>query len=291
VQRLKPLAAICAITAALSVVPILGAVTMAADPVVVRPGDTLTSISRQHGVAIERIVELNAIADPNRIFVGQLLRVEAAQPTAATAGGAVVHTVRRGESLWGIATHYGSTVAAVAQANGLADPSRIFGGQRLVIPGAMAAATSAPPAPPRMPAAMASAVAQREEIRRMIVEEAAVHGVPASLALAVAWQESGWRQGVVSYAGAIGVMQLLPSTADWVAEAMLGSPVDVYDTRDNIRAGVRLLAHYIDRYGADSDLVLAAYYQGQTAADRHGVYAVSRPYVASIRALVRIFGG
>ncbi len=71
---------------------------------------------------------------------------------------------------------------------------------------------------------------------------------------------------------------------------MLGTAIDVHDTRDNVRAGVRLLAHYIARYGAGSDLVLAAYYQGQTAADRHGVYAVSRPYIASIRALERIFG-
>jgi soluble lytic murein transglycosylase-like protein len=199
--------------------------------------------------------------------------------------------VQRGESLWGIATHYGSSVTAIVEANAIADPSRIFGGQRLVIPGATAASPPAAAASPRMPAAMVAAVAERAEIRRMIVEEATAHGVPPALALAVAWQESGWRQGVVSSAGAIGVMQLLPSTADWVASSMLGTGVNVHDARDNIRAGVRLLAHYIERYGAGSDLVLAAYYQGQTAADRHGVYGVSRPYIASIRALVRIFGG
>jgi soluble lytic murein transglycosylase-like protein len=142
-----------------------------------------------------------------------------------------------------------------------------------------------------MPSSMAVAVTERDAIRRMIVEEATAQGVPAALALAVAWQESGWRQGVVSYAGAIGVMQLMPTTADWVGDTMLGRTVDIHDARDNIRAGVRLLAHYLARYGADSDLVLAAYYQGQTAADRHGVYAVSRPYISSIRALTRIFGG
>ncbi|MDP9467445.1 MAG: lytic transglycosylase domain-containing protein, partial [Chloroflexota bacterium] len=66
-------------------------------------------------------------------------------------------------------------------------------------------------------------------------------------------------------------------------------PVDAHDLDDNVRAGVRLLAHYLERYGGNRDLVLAAYYQGQTAADRHGVYRVTRPYIASILALEEIF--
>jgi soluble lytic murein transglycosylase-like protein len=72
---------------------------------------------------------------------------------------------------------------------------------------------------------------------------------------------------------------------------MLGTSVDIHDLRHNVRAGVRLLAHYLHRYDGNRDLVLAAYYQGQTAVDRHGVYAVSRPYIASIKALEALFGG
>lgn len=142
-----------------------------------------------------------------------------------------------------------------------------------------------------MPASMAAMVAERDAVRRLIVQEAGRFGVPPALALAVAWQESGWQQGVVSWAGAIGVMQLLPDTGEWVGEAMLGTPVDLRDTHENVRAGVRLLAHYLDRYDGNRDLVLAAYYQGQTAADRHGVFPVSRPYIASIKALETLFGG
>jgi N-acetylmuramoyl-L-alanine amidase len=112
--------------------------------------------------------------------------------------------------------------------------------------------------------------------------------VPLPLALALAWQESGWQQGVTSHAGAIGVMQLLPSTADWVSEAMLRAPVDPTDTRSNVRAGLTLLAHYLAYYD-DRELALAAYYQGQAGTDRHGIYAITRPYVASILALERIF--
>jgi LysM repeat protein len=355
-HRLKPHVAVGPLAAALAVLPVLGAAVLAADPVVVQPGDTLTAISARSGVPIERIVTLNELADPDRIFVGQRLRLEPAAPEAeAPIAGGSSHVVRRGESLWGIARHYGSSVAAIAAANGLDDPSRILAGQRLVIPGTSAAASAAPvsaapqpeavvthvvrrgeslwgiarrtgssvaaisaanglddpsrifpgqrlvipgaggastePAAPSLPADLAAVVAARDEVRRLIVAEAEAQGVPAELALAVAWQESGWRQGVVSHAGAIGIMQLLPTTADWVATSMLGSAVDVHDPQDNVRAGIRLLRHYLDRYGADSDLVLAAYYQGQAAADRHGIYGITRPYIASIRTLERMFGG
>ncbi len=286
--------AIASLTAALLAGPLLASIALAADPIVVQPGDTLTSISRRHGVAIETLVRLNGIENPNRILAGQRLRLEPAP--AAPSGGAApapaattrTHVVRAGEHLTGIARHYGTTIDAIVRANGITDPSRIYAGQRLTIPvaGAPAAGSSS-----RMPASMAALVRERESVRRVIVEEARRYGVPPAFAMAVAWQESGWRQDVVSSAGAIGVMQLLPSTADWVGESMLGTPIDARDLRQNVRGGVRLLAHYLDRYDGNRALVLAAYYQGQTAVDRHGIYAVSRPYIASITALEALFGG
>ncbi len=328
----------------------------AADEIVVRPGETLTSISRQHGVSIERLVELNEIANPSRIYAGQRLRLDgappaaaptaaaavtprthtvrsgehltgiarhygvtiaqivaanriadasriyagqrlaipgvAAAPTAPTAAAAVTprtHTVRSGEHLTGIARHYGVTIAQIVAANRIADASRIYAGQRLAIPGVAAAPTAPTAAGRAMPASMAELVARRGAVRAVVVEEARRFGVPPAFALAVAWQESGWQQGVVSSAGAIGVMQLLPSTADWVGEAMLGTAVNPRDLRQNVRAGVRLLAHYLDRYDGDRGKVLAAYYQGPTAVDRHGIYAVTRPYIASIAVLEALF--
>jgi N-acetylmuramoyl-L-alanine amidase len=284
--------------------PAAGAVALAADPVVVvRPGDTLTGISRRHNVSIADLVQLNTIADAGRIYAGQTLRigtapaapVPAPAPAPPAAAAATVHVVQRGENLTTIARRYGVTVGAIVGANGIANPSRIFGGQQLTIPGSVPAAAPAAAAPAApvatMPSSMATLVANRADVRQAIVEEAARYGVPAPFALAVAWQESGWQQGVVSHAGAVGVMQLMPATADWVGQAMLGTPVNMSDARENIRAGVRLLAHYLARYSGDRDRVLAAYYQGQTAVDRHGVYAVSRPYIASILVLERLFGG
>ena len=72
---------------------------------------------------------------------------------------------------------------------------------------------------------------------------------------------------------------------------MLGHPVNLWDPSQNVRAGVRLLKHYLARYGGNRSLALAAYYQGQTAADRYGIFAVSRPYIASILRLQQLFGG
>jgi len=301
-QRPRFVALAAGLVTALAMGPMLGAVALAADPtVVVRPGDTLTGISKRHGVPVADLVQLNAISNPNRVYAGQTLRIgiaptaQAPAPAPAApapvAAGAQVHVVGRGENLTTIARHYGVTVAAIVAANGISNPSRIFGGQRLTIPGNAPAAAPAAPVAPSMPPSMAAAVSSRDAVRQVIVEEATRYGVPSPFALAVAWQESGWQQGVVSHAGAVGVMQLMPATAVWVGQGMLGTPLNINDTRDNVRAGVRLLAHYFARYAGNRDLVLAAYYQGQTAADRHGIYSVSRPYIASILYLERLFGG
>ena len=274
----------------------------------VAPGEHLTGIARRYGVTISTIVQANGLPNASRIFAGQRLTIpgtpgrptpaaaaRAAAPSAPPAAAAPrTHTVASGEHLTGIARRYGVTVAVIVQANRLPNASRIFAGQRLTIPAtapppAATRATGTPTAP--MPPSMAALVAKRDAVRQLIVAEAKRYDVPPAFALAVAWQESGWQQHVVSGAGAIGVMQLMPDTADWVAEAMLGTPVDPADPRQNVRAGVRLLAHYLDRYDADRGLVLAAYYQGQAATDRHGIYPVSKPYIASIKVLEKLFGG
>ncbi|MGQ0608453.1 MAG: LysM peptidoglycan-binding domain-containing protein [Chloroflexota bacterium] len=266
----------------------------------VSTGQNLTTIARQYGVTIAAIVKANAISDASRIYAGQRISIPAAgvsvAPAASTAPAPAaappaprVHTVSAGQNLTTIARQYGVTIAAIVKANAISDASRIYAGQRISIPGSAPATT--PTGTADMPASMATLVAERDAVRRMIVEEAGHYEVPAAFALAVAWQESGWQQGVVSSAGAVGVMQLMPDTADWVGEAMLGAGVQINDARWNIRAGVRLLSHYLDRYDGDRDRVLAAYYQGQRATDQHGIYAVTRPYIASIRVLERIFGG
>ena len=143
-------------------------------------GENLTRIAAHYGVSVASIVQANGIANPSRIFAGQRLVIPGASavapaPAAAASAPAAptearVHVVSRGENLTRIAAHYGVTVVAIVRANGIANPSRIIGGQRLVIPGASAAAPA--PAAAAVPASMAALVSQRDSVRQVIVEEA-----------------------------------------------------------------------------------------------------------------------
>jgi LysM repeat protein len=267
---------------------------------VVEPDQTLWGISVQYGTTMAALVELNQIADPSLIRIGQTLAIPqpaaaSATPTSASPLPAVpaprVHVVQAGETLWAIADLYGVTLQALVDANRLADASFIRTGQSLVIPGLPAPAAWNPGAVTNasMPLEMAAKIAQRTEARALLLEAANEFGVPGPLVLAVAWHESGWQPGVVSFAGAVGLMQLVPDTADWVAGSMLGEAPAVEDPRWNARAGVRLLSFYLDRYQGDQARTLAAYFQGMGSVDQIGVLQSTQPYIDSIQALEQIF--
>ncbi len=303
--QLVPAASAPAVPPAPTAAPATGGATH-----VVRAGEHLTGIARHYGTTITAIVIANQLPNPSFIRVGQQLIIPSASgapsasapaapaaPPATTTAPAVTpppaaersHRVAAGEYLIAIARRYGTSVQAIMAANAMSNASFIRAGEVLRIPAAGTIPAQPQPAPATLPPSMAERVQRRDAVRVLIVAEAARFGVPASLALAVAWQESGWQQDVTSSAGAVGVMQLLPATADWVGAGMLQQRIDLHDVQHNVRAGVRLLRHYLDRYHGDRSLALAAYYQGQTAADRHGIYSVTRPYVASILELERLF--
>jgi hypothetical protein len=125
----------------------------------------------------------------------------------------------------------------------------------------------------------------REKVRRVIAGAARRHDVDPQLALAIAWQESGWQMGVVSSARAIGAMQVLPSTARWM-EAYAGRRIDPRKLGDNATAGVlllRVLARHTDRRTHK----IGAYYQGLGAVRRHGLYEETRAYVGNVEAIKR----
>jgi LysM repeat protein len=266
---------------------------------VVEPDQTLWGISLQYGTTVPALVELNQIADPSLIRIGQVLAIPQpaslvpASPTSPTPAAAPsrVHVVQAGETLWAISSLYGVTVQDLVDANLLADPSFIRTGQSLVIPGAAADAAWDPSVvvTASMAPDMAANVIQRTEARALLLDAASEFGISGPFVLAVAWHESGWQPGAVSAAGAVGLMQLLPDTADWVAGSMLGELPAVDDPRWNARAGVRLLAFYLDRYEGDQAQTLAAYLQGMTSVDEIGILQSTQPYIDSILALEQIF--
>lgn len=110
---------------------------------VVRYGDTLYSIARRYGTSVEAIMQANGLSNRNFIWVGQRLAIPGGGSGSTSAGGSgAVHVVRRGETVSSIAWRYGTSVAAISSANGLRNPSLIYVGQRLVIPGASGGSSS-----------------------------------------------------------------------------------------------------------------------------------------------------
>lgn len=132
--------------------------------------------------------------------------------------------------------------------------------------------------------------------------------IPSNLVKATAWQESGWQSNIVACDGGIGLMQVMPATADWMNQRF-GQSYDVRDYRDNAYLGATYLAWltkyigdmYFDAdYRLDADLctaelnscllnaVIAAYNYGHHAVAREGEpLAVPNPqYVRNVRALM-----
>ncbi len=116
------------------------------------------------------------------------------------------------------------------------------------------------------------------ETARFIREAAVKYGLDSRLVAAVAEAESNGNQRVVSEAGAVGVMQLMPDTA-----AALG--VNPYDEKQNIEGGAHYLKQMLDTFGGDVKKAVAAYNAGpQAVNDYKGVppYAETQNYVNKV---------
>ena len=101
--------------------------------------------------------------------------------------------------------------------------------------------------------------------------------------MAVAYHESGWQTSVVSHKGAIGIGQLLPATADWVAEDLIGIPsLDPNNPDDNIRMSARFLLWLIGYLGSENE-ALAGYYQGPGSVTIRGLYEETQVYIANVQ--------
>jgi transglycosylase-like protein with SLT domain/putative peptidoglycan binding protein/LysM domain-containing protein len=184
------------------------------------------------------------------------------------------HVVQQGQSFFSIAARYRVSPWQLARANGIPLTDFIVPGQRFVLPAG---------AKLRRPG-RARPAAPRVGVRAAIDHWAQFYGVDPALARALAWMESGFQQEVVSSVGAVGVMQLLPETWEFVDAVLLGfrTPRD-YD--GNVRAGVRYLRWQLDEFGGNVRLALAGWYQGARAVREVGLYEDTKLFVRVVLSL------
>lgn len=241
---------------------------------IVAPGETLSDIADRYGVSVDELARENGIENPDLIYVGEEINVGEASAAAVPVSHHApapyaTHVVEEGDTLTDIAARYGVSMDAISEANGIEDANQIFISQVLTIPGGT-------------PVARVS----RVEAEAILRSAEAEFGLPRGLLLALAWQESGWQQGIVSDAGAVGITQILPDTADWAIEQFVPDAHNWQGSaKDNARMGAAVLAYYLHRTGGDVRLSLAAYYQGWRSLQERGMFDETVDYVNNVLAL------
>lgn len=265
--------------------------------------------------------KLSAIVLPRPVMITRILAGILALGLLVLAGQASfsatspsTYVVRAGDNLWTIASSRHITVGQLSSYNGLNPTAILRIGTRLTIPssGSSVATTSAPQTRSASPVTSSAsgrnfcatfspsydawgllpsslrANSSRLALRPLFVAWAERYGVSPALVEAVAWQESGWQVGVVSSASAVGVGQLLPSTATFVSQSLLGTNLKINAVNDNIRIEARYLAYLQGNLGSTC-ATIAGYYEGLQNMHAYGVLGESQAYVASVEAMIPSF--
>lgn len=270
----------------------------------IRSGDTLSDIADRYDTTVARLVKVNRLpGNGNLIYAGETLKVPGAGGGSSSSGGGRSHLVVRGDTLSGIAARYGVSQQALAGANGIGRNNVVMLGATLRIPGGGSGGGSSTSTSNSsntfagrtysdsvVDAASANRnrlarrnVPSREQMRDIIAATARANGVDPALALAVSYQESGWNQGVVSVANAVGAMQVIPTTTDWIS-GVVGRRLNPLNARDNATTGVVLLKILTQAASSDRQAV-AGYYQGLKSVRENGMYSDTKRYVANVMAL------
>jgi LysM repeat protein len=278
----------------------------------VRAGDTLSGIAARHGVGLDRVLAANSLSRTSIIHPGQKIRIsggssvtlQTSKPTTITpkrTGTAARYTVKSGDTLGAIAGRHGVSLQSLMKANNLSS-TLIHPGQRLRIPGASGGTST--PAPTNLvpstflhytypDSVVADAnrnkqtlnglpVPSRAQMQKIVASTARSMGVEPSLALAFAYQESGFDQRAVSPANAIGTMQVIPMSGEWASQ-LVGRKLNLLDPHDNATAGVAIIRALL-RTSPSKDVAIASYYQGQYSVKTHGMFKDTKAYVASVKA-------
>jgi LysM repeat protein len=290
----------------------------AAFPHVVVPGESLSSVAGSDGLTVDQLAAANGISPEASLTAGSTLMIppQEAEASAASTGegtsssgestsvpdesasnteatsSAGSYVVQPGDTLSAIAARSGVSLGELAAANGIDPNATLLSGTVIRVTGTSTeggqpTASTAEAASGGPPYTTEESVSPSE-----VGSIAAENGVPPSLAEAIAEQESGFNNRLVSSADARGVMQILPGTWNWIDSELAGSEhLAPASATSNVRAGVLLLHSLLSETGGDPGLAAAAYYQGLSSVLHNGEEPETERYVASVLALQRQFGG
>jgi N-acetylmuramoyl-L-alanine amidase len=309
-----------AITSVLVLVATAGVVsfegTATAGGVTVRQGDTLWDLSRRYHVSVNRLASANGMSLQDVLPIGRKLAIPSPSRAAAAAGSSNAKTASKGgsgsvaaASTKAVSTKAVSAKAVSASTKAVSAKAVSAKAATTKAAAASAAATAgpaaaAPPAPQYTAAQLAQmrgfcvsyrapsgstplpdalvAHPERLALRPLFVKWSKTYGLSASLIEAIAWQESGWQNDVVSSANAQGIGQLLPTTAAFVSGTLLGMNLKLSVASDNIQMMVRFYAYLLKAAGGNQCVAVASYYQGFGAYQHVGVLPQSQDYVRSV---------
>jgi LysM repeat protein len=297
---------------------------------VVAPGETLTSVAATDGLTVDELAAANGISPDTQLVAGSTVAIPPqtgtfsapsspgttttacdgdddgddvgcaaiATASATTPASSGSYVVQPGDTLSAIAARAGMSVTSLAALNGLNPNDYLLSGTVLQLGGSAANSSSASAAYSQPVGAAAEGPVggppypTPETLSASEVGSiAAANGVPSSLADAIGWQESGFNNDLVSSAGAVGVMQILPGTWQWINSSLAPSPLSPDSAADNVRGGVLMLHSLLNSTGGNEAMAAAGYYQGLPSVLQHGLYSDTQQYVNNVMALAAQYGG
>ena len=204
------------------------------------------------------------------------------------------YTIRSGDTLTAIAAKQHTDVLTLARTNNIANSDLILVAHSLCIPQAAKSARSQKSDKYVSHVLAASSVhwyaykalekSTYHQVNALLRRAASYYHMPAKLVLAIARQESGFRQHVIAKDGGIGVMQIMPYTATSINK-ITGIVRDPYKLKDNIFMGAFYLRMLGDSFRWKMAKVISAYNEGPWAVTHRGIF--NWRYVNSVTAMMR----
>ena len=100
---------------------------------IVKKGDTLSGIASRYGTTYQVLASYNGISNPNLIGVGQAIKIPNGTMSHITDTSSRTYIVKKGDTLSGIASRYGTTYQKISRDNNISNPNKIYHGQKLII--------------------------------------------------------------------------------------------------------------------------------------------------------------